>query len=361
MRVRSKLASSGEAVYDVDGSEIYVSGEGVRANGDAQICLGLLPSLMSGSALEVDLPVDPQLLRALPDIQEIFGAWLNRAPVEVMAEPAAAASPLPGKKIGSFFSGGVDSFYTAIREQHRIDSLIFVQGFDIAVDDVDLYADALRHAQDAAAGLGRNLLGVSTNVRQYAPIGTPWIWTHGSAMAAVAHSLDRVVNTVLFPATSSYSDLFPLGTHPLTDPLWGGGQRFEHHGAAATRFAKIKTLSEHPVAASHLRVCWENRDGKFNCGDCPKCVLTMSPLAALGVLERFQTFQPKLSARKVALTPLRNPAQVQLMRQTVNALAGATERHDLVRGMEWCLRLAGPRARTRRLASRAKHAARRWN
>ena len=359
MRVRSKSTSSGDAVYDVDGTEVYISGEGVRANGETQVCLGLLPSLMSGSALAVDLPVDSQLLRALPEIQEIFGSWLKRAPVEILAEPAAVTDPLPGGRVGSFFSGGVDSFYTAVRERHRVDSLIFVKGFDIAVDDANLYAEAVRHAREAAAGLDRQLLEVSTNVRQYAPIGTPWVWTHGSAMAAVAHSLDRVVDTVLFPATSSYSDLFPLGTHPLTDHLWGAGQRFEHHGAAATRFDKIKILSAHPVAASHLRVCWENRDGKFNCGDCPKCVLTMSPLAALGVLDRFETFQPRLTPMKVALTPLRNPAQVQLMRQAVEAIAGNTERDDLVRGMEWCLRLAGPRARTRRLASRAKHAVRR--
>src|SRR5574337_867736 len=43
-----------------------------------------------------------------------------------------------GRKVAVFFSGGLDSFYTLLKRRNEIDSLVFIHGFDIPLENVAL-------------------------------------------------------------------------------------------------------------------------------------------------------------------------------------------------------------------------------
>jgi hypothetical protein len=102
-------------------------------------------------------------------------------------------------------------------------------------------------------------------------------------------------------ASRSYADLIPLGSHPLLDPLWSTETtEFVHDGCEATRIEKAAVIASDDIALKHLRVCWENRGGAYNCGRCEKCLRTMACLRTLGVLQRCSAFESPLNLKALA-------------------------------------------------------------
>ncbi|WP_337059246.1 hypothetical protein [Kineococcus sp. G2] len=344
LRVELVDATDGRVVYRVDGQELYVESGTVplTASGDAEVALGLIPSLKAGRPLAVDLDVTPALARNLGRLQEVFATWLDRP-----ALPVHVGTAEPGRQraagVGCFFSGGVDSFHSALRRRDEITHLIFVWGFDILVDDEDLGAQALQHARDAAAALGKELVEVTTDLRRFRPLHKGWELTHGAALAAVAQSLSGVVGKVYVPSSRTYKDARPWGSHPLTDPLWSGDAvELVHDGADSTRLEKISFLAHEDVAAQHLRVCWENRGGRFNCSQCEKCTRTMVALRAQGVLDRFVTFSGDLDLGRLRRTPLRDRAQEAFVRQSLAHVARTGTDPELESALRWQLRVSPP-------------------
>lgn len=200
--------------------------------------------------------------------------------------------------MAAFFSGGVDSFYTALTLGHRLSHLVFVHGFalDLAAGDLRRRAAA---ARAAAESLGKEFVEVETDLRGV--VALDWARLHGSALAAIAHTLG--VGTVAVAVTHTYSELFPWGSHPALDPLWSSSRtRLMHHGATM-RSAKVKAIAQEQVALDHLRVCWRNPEGAYNCGKCEKCVRTMLALEMNGALTRCRTLPSAIDrARVQALT-----------------------------------------------------------
>lgn len=124
---------------------------------------------------------------------------------------------------------------------------------------------------------------------------------HGAALASVAHFLAPRYHKVLIPGTRPGLDQVPWGSHPALDPLWSTESTEIFHDAwDVIRWEKVVRIVEHEIALRTLRVCWENRDGAYNCGRCEKCLRTMASLRLLGVLERCQTFTVPLDLEKVA-------------------------------------------------------------
>src|SRR6185503_560754 len=87
----------------------------------------------------------------------------TRVPVE--AEPASDVPAPAGRGQGAFFSGGVDAFYTLLKNEPDVTHLVFLQGFDVW-DPASTRADvASTSARDVAARLGKELIEIETNVR----------------------------------------------------------------------------------------------------------------------------------------------------------------------------------------------------
>jgi hypothetical protein len=309
-----------EASIDVDGTIHRVTYESSAIAGshysDALFAAALIPAMGADAALCVDEPISPRLLAASPTIQDIIRNWEQRYPVysryrrvEVRAEGRSRVAPeaVATRPAGTFFSGGVDSFYTALRHASEVGSLIFVQGFDFAVTDTETKTLVTERIRAAAEGLGKPLILVSTDLRKFSDRYAFWEQYHGAALASVALLLSALLSKVFIAATHTYAHVSPLGSHPLLDPLWASEELdIVHDGLEASRLDKLAFLSSHSAARAHLHVCVRNERGAYNCGACEKCLRTMVSLEALGVLGDFATFPDRIDLgvlRKANIPP----------------------------------------------------------
>lgn len=275
----------------------------VAEGADAWLAAALVPAMKHGGPLRIDGVVSSKLLDAVPTIQEIFCAWshdFQRIPIDTGVRPRPPAGSPRG--VGCFFSGGVDSFYSFLKHREEITALIFVHGFDIKLARSALRERVSRVITEVAAELGKPLIEVETNLRDFSDRDALWGQDYyGSALASVALLLSPRLRTVYVPASHSYRDLLPRGSHPMLDPLWSTeATQIMHDGCEAGRVEKVARVATCDQAMKALRVCWENRDEAYNCGRCEKCLRTMVSLHVVGAFARCRTFPRPLELWRVA-------------------------------------------------------------
>ena len=311
----------------------------LTVSSEMMCCMGLPVAMKSNAVLEPGGSVSPAFLRGIHTLSDILSSWYPElSPLQIKVD-VAAASPddaATGTRVGAFFSGGVDSFYTLLKHQDEITDIILVHGFDIAVDDADLRAEVSRMARKVAAALGKRLIEVETDARKVFEAAGLW-WgehSHGAALACVGHAIGADMRTIYVSATHTYRELFPWGSHPLLDAHWGTDRlSFRHDGCAASRIQKVWLLAQHPIALSSLRVCYENRGGAYNCGQCEKCLRTMLNLAAARALDRAATFPTRLEPKAVRAMTLQGENGLSFARENIEALARVPDADALRRAL----------------------------
>ena len=269
--------------------------------GDALLPVGLLAAMRTGGPLHLPDTTSERLLRNSRRLQDILSAFSDGrlTPVPIVAEAGPTPAP-PGRGTAAFFSGGVDSFYTALKRAPELTHLVFVCGFDIRDTTSRRARSALRGVRAAAADLGKELIEVETNLRAVTDPYETWQLAHGVGIAAVALLLQQHLERIYVPASFAYADLGPWGTHPLLDALWSTEAiEVVHDGCELIRAEKVAAIVGSPVVLEHLRVC-NQQASKYNCGKCDKCVRTMLNLRLAGALPRARTFPDTVSLRKVA-------------------------------------------------------------
>src|SRR3984957_19430138 len=272
---------------------------------DALVAALLTPAMALGERLRIEGPVSGQLMQSLPQLQAIYQEWnagLSVISVDSSGLDLSAAHEGRARRVGLFFSLGVDSFYSLLKnhrdhpdDEKTIDDLLFVRGLDIAIDDPkvdDLSGMSVRNAKKWADQFGKTLVVASTNLRHFTNRFVSWGKTcHGAALASIALALGDGLREVKIASTYDWEHLFPWGSHPQLDPLWSNGKVvLTHDGCEATRLDKTHLVSRHPIALETLRVCYENPDSLYNCGKCKKCLRTMDELQQCGALERCVSF-----------------------------------------------------------------------
>ncbi|AHG88414.1 hypothetical protein J421_0877 [Gemmatirosa kalamazoonensis] len=251
-----------------------------------------------GEPLRLDAETDRALLDNVREVLRVWRSWypqLGDVALDAPPRPCAPGAP----RTASFFTGGVDSFFTALRHAAgdgtptsvRIDDLVFVHGFDIPLANDAGFARAAASLERAADAMGKHLVLAATNLRETRFAATDWSkLSHGAALAGVAHALGARYGTVLIGSSAGYRDLRFWGSHPLTDPLFTSSRvRVVHDGPAFMRVEKTEYVARSPIALRHLRVCYQSPTGD-NCGRCNGCYRTMLALEALGALDACATF-----------------------------------------------------------------------
>jgi hypothetical protein len=280
------------------------------------------PAMKLHATIRTDAPVDPQLIDNLGEVQKVLNSWYpDLRLVDVQAPNRQTAAP--GRGVGAFFSGGVDSFYSAIDPD--VTHLVFVHGFDIDVDNDELAAKALEGCRRAAAALGKTLIEVRTNIRRFSDKHTHWAYRyHGAALAMVGHLLADHLDTLYIPSSYDSGTLMPWGTHPDLDHWWSGSRvRFVHHGFESTRAQKVAALVDNEAAMDNLRVCWLNwrdPDGDYNCGHCEKCMRTVISIQVAGGAGRCKTLPAMIPPNEVAKLKINNHGSMAFMEQNLDAL-----------------------------------------
>jgi hypothetical protein len=288
----------------------FRSGEDASAHtaADAFAAAMLIPGMRSGGDLDIVPPISPELCFRLPRIRDIFHTWYPAfSRIAIHAMPRASGEEKRKPCAATFFSGGVDSFYSLLKHRHGHGTLpvplthvIFMRGVETKLHlskDVDASEQWVR---DVSAAAGVACIFGETNIRTCLQGDKSYIhWErhyHGSALAAIASALSFRVGYVCIPSAFSYNHLVAHGSTPLLDEMYST-ERMQviHDGSEVSRAMKVAKMIEwdRDLVLAHLRVCIHNRGGAFNCGKCYKCVRTAIPLRVLGLWQQARTFPDK--------------------------------------------------------------------
>ena len=292
---------------DICGEHLYVRANvPLVSSSEALVSAFYLIAMHQNAVLRCDGPLDPEFASRLPLVAEFverhFGLEQQDVEADIRrARPRAGAS-------ASFFTGGVDSFYTLSRHTADLDALIYVVGFDIPCSDKSALQNTLPPLRRVAEESGQFLIEMETNLRELRLFRSlNWEVMHGAALASMALLLAGHVGRVLVPS----SDASPRGRETAwgSDPIlvesWScRSVEIVYDDSGAKRIDKIAALANFPLALEHLRVCWLNDVPGGNCGVCEKCVRTMAMLQVCGALSEVGTLpHDRLSERIRALPP----------------------------------------------------------
>jgi len=326
----------------------------LSASGNPWLACLLPLAVTRGERLRLCRPIDPVLSANASRLMEIWAGWYPRlriVPIDAEVKPVEPG-PEPSET-GAFFSGGVDSFYTLLRNKETrdrgafpaIDRLLCVWGFDVDLHKPEEFERLRARLSKAAEDLGVGFVDIAINVRQARFMETQWgRLSHGSVLASIALALERRFRAVYIAATyTGGPPIRPWGSHPETDPLCSSSHlRIIHHGAGVARMEKTEYVSRSDVAMRSLHVCPRERSSE-NCCDCRKCYLVMLTLEVIGALSRCTVFRRRpLDLDRVGRTYLKGPAYEYLFGQ-IQARAREAGRTDIVHAIDRCVN------RTRRL------------
>lgn len=287
-------AATSRVAWEIDGDELWFEcGDEELSQGPAAAaCLCFAAASLGGWRVRFPEPLSPGLLRNLKKLAKIWRRWWKCESGRFRARQSAAAGPPAGQRgFASFLSLGVDSFYTLL---HRpdIDTIVYVAGYDVKLDDRARLEGIERSLRAVGAARGLKVILVRTNLRSH-PVFRALNWErfHGAALAAVGHLLENSVRGIVISASYPLDFFQPWGSSWKTDPLWSS-ERFEvaHFGEDLWRFGKLEKIAAEPLVREHLRICWEQRNERPNCGRCEKCLRTMLGLLSLGQLRFYPNF-----------------------------------------------------------------------
>jgi hypothetical protein len=343
----------------------------IAANvGNPLVAALLLPAMKTGEAIELSAPISPKLGKSVKWIQTIYRTWDPTLSFVEIRAPLREEHPLPGPNVGLFFSAGVDSFYSLLKNvmdhplnEDTITTLILVYGADIYLSDGkgNVFAKMYENTQAVAEHFGKEVVPVVTNAKELLAayrIRRGFLG-HGTTLATVGLALEGMFRKIYLASGRTYNDLIPMGIHPLLDPLWSTEScTFVHDGLEATRLEKTRLIAQSEIALNTLRVCWAKESLEYNCGQCAKCLRTMLGLYVAGALKRCRTLpttiDPELLARIPLLGAYEEASHFQDLLDALgdsesDALIRAALQTGLAKGSSYFARLARAKRHIRRL------------
>jgi hypothetical protein len=310
-----------------------------------------------GQPLRLCAPVDPVLAGNVPRILETWVRWYRERYPNVRAVPIEAPPPRPAPTLpepregAGLFSGGVDSFYMALRDaalerddaRPRIDRLLCVHGFDIPLRAPQEFERLRARLAPAADAIGKELVPVATNLREMRFREARWgNLSHGGALASVGLALGPRFRSLHIAASHAYRPFHEWGSHPDTDPLLStSATRIVHQGAGVLRSRKMEYIAKFDQAMRALHVCYAIGTAD-NCCNCRKCYLAMLTLEVMGVLPRCATMRSTIDLARVEKIYLKSDAYIRLYGE-IDVLARRAGRADISEAIRKCI------SRTRRL------------
>ena len=306
--------------------------------------------------IAIDAPISPEIKDGLINSMKCLINWQLKERQVIKIEAPIETEVLFADKpprAGALFSGGIDAL-AMVRDNHlnfpsghprRIEDGILVYGVLQGENEQDPnFQNVINAVSAMAEDAGIKLIQVYTNAyahfRDLDPDFSFWRYEyHGAFLAAIAHAFVPRLSVASIASTYDYANLEPWGSHPLLDPLYSTTSlQIRHENAALSRLEKTQLVGEWDVALKHLRVCNEKESysqGNYNCGNCEKCVRTMTAFLALGLLDQISTFKNKdvSQAKLVNTCYLSDNYEENCYRELIKPLTDIN-RLDLVDGIE---------------------------
>ena len=336
-------------------------GNDLAINPNSWLLACTLPAMRYGeSRIAIDAPISPEIKDGLINSMKCLINWHGGGRKVIKIEASLETEVLYASKsprAGALFSGGIDAL-AMVRDNHLnfaadhpryIKDGILVYGVLQGENDYDpSFQNVVNAVSTMAEDAGIELIQVYTNAyahfRDLDPDFSFWRFEyHGSFLASIAHAFAPRLSVASIASTYDFANLEPWGSHPLLDPLYSSTNlQIRHENAALSRLEKTQLVGEWDVALKNLRVCNEKESysqGNYNCGNCEKCVRTMTAFLALDLLERIPTFKEhSVSKEKLVNTCyLSDSYEENCYRELIEPLE-QIGRHDLVEGIEHIIR-----------------------
>jgi 7-cyano-7-deazaguanine synthase in queuosine biosynthesis len=271
----------------------------ISKNSDPFLAAALFPAMKIGQPLQITGTVSQKLLAATQTMQDTYHKWFP----EFQKIPVRAEAGLPdwerqSADVGAFFSGGVDSFYTLLKNHDEITRLILING--IMFENASERPKVIGEIRSVAEALGKSLVVVEVNIRDLSDEYTYWEDQYaGVALASVGLLLAPQFRKIYFASSFPYEDWKPTAIHPLLEPLFSTESvKFEIDASDVGRPEKVAFIAQSELAMKYLHAC--SREFSYNCGKCEKCMRTMLALQAIGAIERCETFPQRIDPEAVS-------------------------------------------------------------
>ena len=293
-----------EVYFEID--ETFA--DSLSFNPNAFLVACAIPAMYYGEErISIDCAICPELKNGMMTAMGWLRHWFYPTDHKLIKIDAKTMSDIPmprtSERAALFFSGGIDSF-AALRinrstfsQTHPwyVRDTLLVYGLEL--DSLEIFEYVLSSLSEAARAINIKLIPVYTNLYlnyRNDDEANRWdLWENyfgGAALAAVAHALSRRYTVVTTAATYDLSNLSPWGSHPLLDPYYSSTDlRIRHDILSLSRLERTKLVADWDEALPYLRVCNKYKlykPGRFNCGQCEKCVRTMLAFLVLNSLDR---------------------------------------------------------------------------
>jgi hypothetical protein len=305
----------------------------------------LLTAMRKRCDVHIHGTVSPFLLENLEEFQAVWANWLPKrySTIGMAADVEAERGWIPQERAIAAFSGGVDSAFTVWRHykdrcgrlRKPIQAGLMVRGFDIPVQEEEIFDRAADKSRRMLQSVGMELIPMATNYRDF---GDDWLDSHGIATTSCLMLLQGGFTTGLIASTEPYNSLvLPWGSNPLTDRLLSSRSFTSiHDGASFTRSTKVKGITDWPEALANLRVCWQGDLKDRNCGVCEKCIRTILNFRAVGA-ELPACFEQDVSDRQIAGLRNLNPVQVAYLEEILNTAGERGMQESWVTALKACI------------------------
>ncbi len=263
---------------------------------DPLLILAIYPIMEQGGECRIHAEVDRVLLENLTEFMRIWRLWCPGA----CLFPTLTADALLDRESSASraeaicaFSGGVDAAFTLCTHVSghwgplslKVPAAVMIHGADIYLHQQAEFDCAFSHAEAALRPLGVELVPLRTNFREYAH---NWSLSHYSVVVAALSLFGGrfcrgLMGSDFIASTELISASLPYGMNYVTDHLFNSSTFTSRPvGCDSSRTERCEFISHFPSIMEHLRVCWQNREGRYNCGICEKCIRTALNFMALG-------------------------------------------------------------------------------
>ena len=296
----------------------------MEATPEAFLAACTLPAMRFGERrVAIEGSVCPRLAgglgRAIALLREFFGP--PRRPVAI--EPSEGFREpwrRPADRTAMFFTGGIDSRHMLLTHRRESpagragaieDALSTFGHLCPTIDATSSWNTRVVPVLAAAAQeRGLTFAAVRSNVWELAPeVEFVAEESLSSALAASAHLFARRYTRILKASSREAPRVIRSRLQAQMDPLFSSSAvEFVHVPSPATRVERLAAIAAEPPGVEDLVVCLAFPGAeRLNCGECEKCVRTMTALEAVGRLDEAGRFpRGALSAdaiRRVAIGP----------------------------------------------------------
>ena len=219
---------------------------------EAAVPLALLPAMKLGQPIHVKGAVSKTFLEGVRRVIDHYASSFEEfSIVPITADSYYQAKPETSQRKASFFSGGVDSFFTLLKARDELTDIITIRGFDMSLSDSDRWQKTSSSAQIVANELNIQLHEVESNFGSIIKEFGSWVeHGHGMALACVARSLAGLFDEIRAPGSDDIDHQVPWGSSIFTDPQYSDERlSIVHDTCSATRSDKIIFFVQETVSA----------------------------------------------------------------------------------------------------------------